>query len=849
MDRNLRIRMLLEATDRVTRPIREMSGGASRASRALGETRQRLEQLNRAQESIQQFRSLKMGLRSTGTQLDSAQRRVAELAREIGSTTNPSRRLTREFEAAKRAAAALQTQHQRESAELQRLRQRMSAAGIDTRDLARHERDLRRDVDRTNRELEEQTRRLQRLEQRRQRMASARTSFSNGMNTASSVGGAGMSALATAAVIAAPVVASAKSAMNFEEGMAGVAKVTGLANDKLAAMADRLVDLSTRVPMSATDLSNIAAAAGAAGVGMDKFGRPLPSQAEDLVAFTDAAARMGIAFDMSAEDAGGTMAKWRQAFQMTQPEVEGLGDRINALTNKFGGKASAVSGIVTRIGPLGKVAGIAAPQVAALASSLNSIGVEEEVAATGIKNTLLTLTKGTAAAKSQQAAYKALGLDAAKVAQAMQVDASGTIVDVLERIRGLSVDKQASTLSELFGTESVGAIAPLLTNLDGLKERLGLVGDRSKYAGSMTAEFLSRINTTSGATDLAVNGFQAVNISLGQKLLPTVKAAAQWLGGFAKGMRQWARANPLAAKGVLFLAAGLGVLFGLFGIGAIAVAGIMGPIVLLNAGLVAMGGAGLVASAGLMPIIATVAAVVLGIAALAFVAHTIYSNWGGISAWFAGLWQGVKNAFFTAINFLKGLFGNFSPATLLMGPFGLLFAWFPTLLPRFFEIGRNLIQGLINGVLGMLGKLKSTIMGVANAAPDWFKKILGIHSPSRVFMGLGSFVMQGLDQGIRQGEREPVQRIDRLSKAMMAAMTVASPTIATAAPAIAAQPSARSAPQPAGDMHVSIHIVQQPGQSGADLARLVEEALRRIERERAAGARANMRDQGDGDDA
>lgn len=100
-----------------------------------------------------------------------------------------------------------------------------------------------------------------------------------------------------------------------------------------------------------------------------------------------------------------------------------------------------------------------------------------------IKAILLTLNKGTSATKSQQTAMKALGLDAVKLSKAMQVDGSGTIVDVLERIRKLPKDQQAASLSELFGTESVGAIAPLLTNLDALKERLQLVGDRGQYSG------------------------------------------------------------------------------------------------------------------------------------------------------------------------------------------------------------------------------------------------------------------------------------------------------------------------------------------------------------------------------
>ncbi|PNB52963.1 tail tape measure protein, partial [Pseudomonas sp. GW456-E7] len=48
------------------------------------------------------------------------------------------------------------------------------------------------------------------------------------------------------------------------------------------------------------------------------------------------------------------------------------------------------------------------------------------------------------------------------------------------------------------------------------------------------------------------------------------------------------------------------------------------------------------------------------------------------------------------------------------------------------SIGRNIIQGLINGISGMAGALASKIKSMANAIPNGMKKLLGIHSPSRV---------------------------------------------------------------------------------------------------------------------
>ncbi|WP_421927409.1 phage tail protein [Lysinibacillus capsici] len=46
-----------------------------------------------------------------------------------------------------------------------------------------------------------------------------------------------------------------------------------------------------------------------------------------------------------------------------------------------------------------------------------------------------------------------------------------------------------------------------------------------------------------------------------------------------------------------------------------------------------------------------------------------------------------------------------------------------------FEIGKNIIQGLIKGINSMWENVKKTAAGIADLIPDWLKKKLGIHSP------------------------------------------------------------------------------------------------------------------------
>ncbi|MEK3955369.1 phage tail protein [Psychrobacillus sp. FSL K6-1464] len=84
--------------------------------------------------------------------------------------------------------------------------------------------------------------------------------------------------------------------------------------------------------------------------------------------------------------------------------------------------------------------------------------------------------------------------------------------------------------------------------------------------------------------------------------------------------------------------------------------------------------------------------------------------------------QGVEDIWGKAVDFLKGI--------------------------NLKQIGKDIIQGLVNGIGSMASLVTDKVKEIANSIPKWAKDILGIASPSRVMALIGKWVGIGLADGI-----------------------------------------------------------------------------------------------------
>ncbi|MCF6515553.1 tape measure protein [Lactobacillus sp. S2-2] len=209
-----------------------------------------------------------------------------------------------------------------------------------------------------------------------------------------------------------------------------------------------------------------------------------------------------------------------------------------------------------------------------------------------------------------------------------------------------------------------------------------------------------------------------------------------------------------AGLGIMVLAAGMT----LVGVSAIVLAAgllVVSPmLVLLGVGLVAaaagatlLGAAAVILGAGLLLVGAGLHVVASGISA---VVASISRMIGAMTSAMSGVVNAVRSGFNTVKSTVSsGIRSAVDTVTNFIGAMR--------------DAGANLMKGLANGISSMVGAVVDKVKGAASAVAGGFKKMMGIHSPSRVFKGFGQYMDMGLAIGIDKHAKLPTQSINDLA--------------------------------------------------------------------------------------
>uniref|UniRef100_UPI0027DF2CAB phage tail tape measure protein n=1 Tax=Neisseria polysaccharea TaxID=489 RepID=UPI0027DF2CAB len=348
------------------------------------------------------------------------------------------------------------------------------------------------------------------------------------------------------------VIMPIKVAMDFETSMAEVRKVVDFDTpQQFKQMGDDLLQMTHRIPMTGRELAQIAASGGRLGIAR-----------KDIANFTETVSKMSVAFDMAAEEAGDSMAKLANVYEIPIAQIGRLGDAINHLSNSSPAKAENIINSLERVGGVAKQFGLTELQTASLANAFISLGRRPEVAATAINGMLTKLATADRQGKKFQTALKAIGTSAQELKANIAKNGEQALVDFLKQLNKLPKADQMGTLVDLFGLEYADDVAVLAGSVETYEKSIRALKETGRdgkplFAGSMDKEFAARSATTANNVQLLKNQLMHLAISIGSVMLPAVNSLVAGLKPWVDYFIRLSEAHPELVQNVYKLIAAL----------------------------------------------------------------------------------------------------------------------------------------------------------------------------------------------------------------------------------------------------------------------------------------------------
>lgn len=906
MARDLKLQVILDAVDRATGPLKNITRGSGKTAEALRNSREQLKTLERAQRDLRGFRELKRQSEGSARALDEQQREIRELSRQLRSAEGDTADLTRRRDAAIRQAQRLSRQYDNEQRQLQQLRSSMTRVDGVTGSLSDQQSELQRRVKQANDELQRQQRELGEVARKQRQAADASRQFHRGMGRASRLMGAGAGGLATGGASLYGGARMLAPGVDYGAAMSRVQALTRLERDdpRFKALQDQARRLGSSTSFSATQAAEAQGYLGMAGFDPEAIIAAMPSMLDLAKA---QGADLGRTADISSNLLSG--------FGLDPEEMNRLADVITATTTRANVDLEMLGESMKYVAPVAREMGLSLEESAAMAGLLGNVGIQGSQAGTTLRAMMLRLSAPTGAAAG---AIQELGINV-KDAEGNMRNVPTILADVAKATEALGNAERLEYLKAIFGEEPAAGMAELI-NQQGAAGVEAFVAILEQAAGENARVAKVMADNLKGDLQGLNSAWEEIGITLTDTNEGPLRGLIQNVTEITRAVGEWMKANPELTAQIATAAAGIAGLVAVGGALTLALGSLLGPMVLTRYGLQMLGLKGgaftrvlrgiatraiptvigalrmLGAAAMANPILAIIGLIATG-------ALYIWSNWDTLGPKFAALWDTIKTQGAAFWEWLKGIgteaadaiadaFLNWTLPGLLIQHWDAikasgaeLWQWFQdapgnaieavaTMLDdwdlkgtlkekwdeaidylrnlpgRMRDAGADLARGVGEGIKNGASAAWDAVRGFATETTRIPQYEWQINSPSRVFRDMGGHLMSGLAQGIHGAEREPLGQIAAFSQRLrgagagLALGAATLPAVATADVPIDTRPPLASAPASVTveGDSITLNVYPSAGMDERDLARYIGRILEERDRQKAARVRSAFHD-------
>ena len=497
----------------------------SKATQAIKEVKDSTEDLAKTQKKLEGLDKVAEAYKNANSEYNKAAKNLEQLRKAYAKSNNVTAEFKEQVKNAEKQVDKLNKQKERQKHIFEAARSELEKEGIK---LEGYKKKLKE----VNEELKKQEK-LKKALSKAQAISDMGDAFSK----------KGSEQITKGATIGAALAVPVKFYMDVEESQADLRKILGKEAEKYY---DDLAELSKNGPLSQIEINEIAGSLAQSGI-----------KGEDIVAYSDMAGKMKVAFDISTDEAGTFLAKTKEQLNLSKDELFSYMDTLNMLSNNYSVTAAQLADVSARTGGFAKSINLSKESNMAFATSLISTGVTAEQTSTVLGKLYSELSQG-ANTKNKAAALQHLGFDPRTINKEMAENAEGTILKVLERIKNSDVADKSALISDIFGSDKsvINGLSVLSENLDGVKEKL----DKAKQAVSenerVNGEYEDRLNTLTNQLKIFRNNAFNALADIGKSIAPELKETLNTLKEFAGKVANFIKENPKLVAFIVKMVAG-----------------------------------------------------------------------------------------------------------------------------------------------------------------------------------------------------------------------------------------------------------------------------------------------------
>ena len=355
--------------------------------------------------------------------------------------------------------------------------------------------------------------------------------------------------------LSAGIRATAGEFASFEKALVGVGKTTDLGGVELAKFGSTIQDLSQRIPVAANELLGIAETAGQLGV----------SGSKNLELFTETIAKVGVATNLSAEEAATSFSRILNVVGEPIDKIDEFASVVVALGNTFPATEKEIARMTNEVARSTSVFGLSSAEAAAFGTALRSVGVQAELGGSAVGRTMRTLDDAIrGGGESLEGLIKITGLTESQLIETFEqssVRGFQVFTEGLQRV--INTGGSASAALESIGLkgEEINKVIPVLAQrAELLSNALSLANKESKNATALNEEAAKAFSTLSAQFQKTLNAITNLGSDIGSVLAPALKSLLQIVEGLVAGFRAAFDSSSALNAGLRVLAVAVGVL-------------------------------------------------------------------------------------------------------------------------------------------------------------------------------------------------------------------------------------------------------------------------------------------------